>query len=46
MTKEEARKVAEVCNTADMGCPYCVKSLRKELEEKFPEFDWKSMMDH
>ena len=40
MTLEEAKKVAEIASTADDGCFICVRELKRELEEAFPEFVW------
>jgi len=40
MTIEEAKKVAEICITADGGCCYCTKDLFEQLNDKFPEFKW------
>lgn len=40
MTFEEAKKVAEVLNTADYYCPFCVRDLCHKISKKFPEYMW------
>lgn len=40
MTLNEAELVAEVCSTADFNCEFCVRRITKELQTKFPQFEW------
>jgi hypothetical protein len=40
MTLEEAKKVANVCKTADNGCPTCVGNICDMLNKVFTEFNW------
>ncbi len=39
MTEKEAKIVLDIMETADGGCPYCVRSLIKQFIDKFPEFN-------
>ena len=45
MTREEAKKIAAICSTADNGCAFCVYALMEQLVEAFPEFEWKTNGD-
>jgi len=40
MTKEEARIIGSVIETADGGCPYCIADLVSMLNRKFTEYQW------
>lgn len=40
MTKAEFEEIAKVLTTADGSCHVCAENLAKEMQEKFPEFDW------
>lgn len=40
MTLDEAKTIARIARTADMGCPYCICGLLEYLAHYFPEFRW------
>ncbi len=37
MTKQVAKTIIEILETADGGCEYCVKDLLEQFNNKFPE---------
>lgn len=41
MTLEEAKKIAAIIDTADGGCPACVRDLARKFGEEFPEIAWR-----
>jgi hypothetical protein len=45
MTLEEARKLATIADTVDGGCEYCVMSVVRQLNEEFPDFEWRYNKD-
>jgi hypothetical protein len=40
MTKNQAKAILAIVETADNGCVYCVNDLKKQLAAAFPDFDW------
>ena len=43
MTYDEAKELAAISVTIDGGCSHCVKAFVQLLNDKFSEFEWKTV---
>lgn len=43
MTKEEVDILVELIIEIDGGCPSCIGSFCDDLQEKFPEYQWRKL---